>query len=436
MWRLVITLLALSLAACAQKGMMRDTPEECQIKSSLSDKDSLGKECLNNSTVSYKSGNRNFKLHFVEFTDQGHFHSRDQFFAMLERVKNAGGNQDIILYIHGWNNDARPNNSNVIKFTQLLGSISERNRSRTVTGIFVGWRGASIDVELLNKLTFWDRKNVSIEIGRGSVIELIERLRIAGGYGKGSRMISIGHSFGASVLLSATKNELYKAFLPPIDQEGSFYSLLAKVEPIDYLTILVNPAIEATPFLALRDLVEENKRRLQGRIYNQPTGPKVAIFTSESDWAVKYAFPAGRYLSTPLESYQTLERSDRHGNKVHYDEKSMDVRSVGRFEQFQTHRLTTSGASTAADGCVVERQNWATDVLGGQTNEKWVGTFKWSGTTLTHLGNSPAFSPAWVVSVSPDVIDGHGDIWNNRFNCFLEELILVENRPKTPTLFE
>ncbi len=422
MRRFAIVLLLLCLSACAPKDMIRPKAEPCRIQPGQEDKEGRPLQCADRFTIEERGEGYQYTLHFVEFTEQGHFHSRDQLNTVLERIREGGKNQDILLFIHGWNHDARADDRNVLEFRRLLRTVDARNRTRTTTGVFVGWRGASIDAPLLNKITFWERKNVSIEVGRGSLIELIERLRAAGGANPGSRMISIGHSFGASVLLSATKNELYKEFLPAEDQR----TLLVHTKPIDNFTILVNPAIEATPFMALHDLMEENERLRPGT-YGQPVSPKIVVFTSESDWAVKYAFPAGRLLSTPFELHRKLQRMDRTGAHVEFDEYPMDILALGRFDRFQTHRLslTQAGSGKRPGECAAKPQTWAEDVLHHQTGEKWVGDFKWSGTSLQHLGQSPAFAPAWVVNVDPAIIDGHGGIWEGAFNCFLEELVLV-----------
>lgn len=420
--RFVIALFLAFLSACAPTDIIRREAQPCRIQPELEDEDGRPLQCTDRFTLEEQGENYQYTLHFVEFTEQGHFHSRDQLNTVLKRIKEGGKNQDILLFVHGWNHDARASDRNVLKFRRLLRTIDARNRSRTTTGVFVGWRGASIDIPLIDKITFWERKNVSIEVGRGSLIELIERLRAAGGSNPGSRMISIGHSFGASVLLSATKNELYKEFLPADDQKA----LSVQDKPIDNFTILVNPAIEATPFLALHELMEESERNRPGA-YGKPVTPKIVVFTSESDWAVKYAFPAGRLLTTPFESHRKLHRVDRAGSPVTFDEYPMDLFALGRFDQFQTHRLSRvdPGASQVPGECVAEPQSWVEDVLKHQTGEKWVGHFKWSGTLLEHLGKSPAFAPAWVVNVDPKIIDGHGGVWERSFNCFLEELVLV-----------
>lgn len=103
---------------------------------------------------------KDYRLGFVEFDDQGWFWSKEQkpaVEAMIRRETALDSPQHkaaiLVLFVHGWKNNAAYCNSNVNTFktvlTQLnsLETVLSRNEGRnprTVIGIYAGWRGLSI----------------------------------------------------------------------------------------------------------------------------------------------------------------------------------------------------------------------------------------------------------------------------------------------------
>jgi|GEM_PF-6989263 len=74
---------------------------------------------------------------------------------------------------------------------------------RPVLGIYVDWRGEAINGNHwyswpFSQLTLGDRKNTAQNVGNGDVYELLVRLSLLRGANKGSRLVVIGHSFGAA----------------------------------------------------------------------------------------------------------------------------------------------------------------------------------------------------------------------------------------------
>jgi hypothetical protein len=357
-----------------------------------------------------------YQLFTVEFDDKGIFRNRNQLDAVIDGINQYKENVDFVLYVHGWQHNVASDDENLKNFQKILHKLAARNKSRHIVGVFVGWRGETLNVPYIKNLSFWDRKNTSIEVGRGAVYELLELLRLARGKFNNSRLITIGHSFGASVLLSVSKNEVYRDLVPNRDSPE---------KPWDVLTILINPAIEAIHFLPLYELPEE-KARIDSSIYHFAQVPRIAVFTSETDWATKYAFKAGRFFSTLFESHKTIVRKNRNNKDLVLSESQMDIETIGHFKPFVTHELiVTSSGSKEPTTCDALPQSWQGGLLDQTRDERWVGRFKESGTSLAHLGNSPAFSPVWVVRVASDIIPDHGAIWGDRFNCFLEELVLM-----------
>ena len=166
-----------------------------------------------------------FTLGFVEFDDQGDYWSRTQVDTLQQVIVDEARRSDshgilMVVFVHGWKHNAAVCDENVACFREVLQSLYnlERVRSagggsppRRIIGIYVGWRGLSVTPPGLKEVSFWTRKNTAHRVGRGQILELLtsleelrDRLNAAGD--GNSKLISIGHSFGAAVTYSAVSN--------------------------------------------------------------------------------------------------------------------------------------------------------------------------------------------------------------------------------------
>ena len=121
-------------------------------------------------------------LGFVEFDDQGAFWNRTQVMGklndtrgegLLDRLERLAEDEAkykgilMLVFVHGWHHNARHDDDNVRTFREVLRNLqeleneSDDDRRRKVVGVYVGWRGESLRIPLLNALTFWERKNTA-----------------------------------------------------------------------------------------------------------------------------------------------------------------------------------------------------------------------------------------------------------------------------------
>jgi len=135
------------------------------------------------------------------------------------------------------------------------------------------------------------------------------------------------------------------------------------------LVLLVNPAFEAVRYLPVHDLVKE---RGQGSFATNQE-PLFVSVTATNDWATGLAFPAGMAINR-------IEESTRGD-----EEKQALIRTMGHVRWMRTHELSSGG--------------------------------------LRQVQFDPK-NPFWVVSATPDIIDGHNGIWKDAFINFAQGLIL------------
>ncbi|WOJ90615.1 hypothetical protein RZS28_04800 [Methylocapsa polymorpha] len=332
-------------------------------------------------------GNLSYDLGIVEFDDQGVCHYRTQMAAIADKLAEFG-EQDaiIIVFVHGWKHDARSDDDNLAHFSGVLEAAVRREAevaaesqrtARPVFGVFVGWRGMTlysrrflVDTLSLSQLTFWDRQEAGRRVSTGSIRELLGRLRqYRNRQAKdGSRLLVIvGHSFGGMIVYSAVAQSLIEAAATPQGQVTPSFA---------DLVLLVNPAVEAARYLPVHQLVYE-------RSITPPQGlaeaqaPVFVCVTARNDWATGLAFPFGNAFSLLTEKCK-----DRR-------ERQALLNTIGHISWMKTHDLSASGAAPV----------------------------------LTPPRDAAGISPFWVVQATPDVINGHNDIFRPVFLEFLARLL-------------
>jgi len=442
-YSLPLLLLIIFTTGCAPNENYRNDLSLCQYKNPGDCTGSAIQQSANASDEEYQLG-------FVEFDDQGQLRNRQQLTAVLDHFYPIASQQEVLLvsFVHGWHHSAMPDDTNIIEFRNLLSrlaraeAISSRDNGytpRKVLGVYVGWRGDSINLPWVNELTFWDRKNTAHNVGSGGVAEVFLKLEEivnvksaisssavsssanslppenpASSHKNNSRLVVIGHSFGGAIVSTAMHQILTDRFIDS-RRDKSFQG---DANGFGDLVVLINPAFEAIKFSSLYDISQQNCRR-----YFNTQLPKLAILTSESDWATKYAFPAGRFFSTLFETHSTLERHycDENGKQtMQLDEGEAGRKSVGHFETYQTHKLVPSKKilkRTANFKYQSLHKTWL--------KLKPAQTMHFESVELQHLDRTRPKNPYLNIYVDKPLIADHNDIWGDDVVSFIRDMIVI-----------
>jgi hypothetical protein len=387
-----------------------------------------------------------YKLGFVEFDEQGWFWNVKQKEAVEKLVRHEcgiGGNSPsaaiMVLFVHGWKNNAAYDNTNVATFRATLKQLSDlektlsqkENRApRKMIGIYAGWRGLSLKSDYFPPLgmesTFWARKNAAQRVGGyGAMTELmldLAALQSASNQGLSTnssqtKFIIVGHSFGADAVYNAISQILTEKFVNTIKQKPG-----ALLKPLGDQVILLNPAFEAARFYDLEQLARS------ARDYSTNQRPIISVFQSRGDWATQTFFPIGQEIANVFEQ----NRSDL--------QKESTRRSVGWFAPFITHDLdyntnaiadpsvsrpdaaahhhelrTREKLPNAVENIIQQRKLWRSSAT---QNTNYFGNC-----ILTSRSSYEPRNPIVVVSVSTEIIKDHDDIGNPTLINFLQEYI-------------
>ena len=277
-----------------------------------------------------------YELAIVEFDDQGRCYDRGQMDAVAERLEalapydppQAGQDAILVVFVHGWQHNARSDDDNLTAFRALLSETVDYEKSATapgakprpVLGVFVGWRGLS-DYGLGNVVadaTFWDRQAAGQRVAVGSVRELFGRLRHYRNRqqqrGGNPLLVIVGHSFGGMIVFSALAQSLIQAASAPVGQVTPEFA---------DLVLLVNPAVEAARYIPIYDLVTS-------AAFKARTTKQLPVFIcaqAENDQPVGLVFPLGNAGHAITEA------------TIGDLEKWCVTHALGFVPSFRTHRL-------------------------------------------------------------------------------------------------
>jgi len=383
-----------------------------------------------------------YKLGFVEFDDQGWYWNPRQAKAVEEMIREEAGigrsNNSrgivIVVFVHGWKNNAAVNNTNVVMFRSTLAQLNGAELAQTnhvprrIVGVYAGWRGLSATLEPFKELSFWNRKNTAHKVGgAGALTELLvelENLQKAGNKSlppdaPPTELILVGHSFGAAAVYSALSEIVTERFVDTVP-EGR------PLKPLGDQIILLNPAFEASRHFNLNQLAV-----IVGH-YPESQRPVLSIFTSKGDWATHYFFPLGQFFATLFEKNRDAQQ------------RNANLDAVGWFEPFVTHDLiyntnisaealtgrnSTFNPATKAHELHKPNQ-WRASIDNVRAQrEKWrpnnpATTNYFDDSILAPRGNYRPGDPFPVVSVDTKIMKDHDDIANPVIINFLAEYIM------------
>jgi len=290
-----------------------------------------------------------FEVGFLEFSDKGNLFDDNAKKIILEKLdnytkinkKNSG--VIILTFVHGWRHNAAPDDKNLRSFRKALEKISKVEQKkqvkdrRKVFGLYIGWRGLSLHdgLGLTDYLTFWDRKSVAQEVGKGGVTEIFLELDMMAKRNVKNTLLITGHSFGAAVTLSAL-NEILLDRMIRMKYESTDNGSKKFITFGDGV-VLLNPAIEANQIEQLFGMATEIAKLTEDQKIENPQNEKlITIITTSSDLATKLAFYAGQLLDNIFTSHSEIDRSYL---KKKIDERYLDYTAVGHYAPFHTANL-------------------------------------------------------------------------------------------------
>lgn len=377
--------------------------------------------------------NSDYYLGFVEVDDQGVFFNRDQFQNLTCELSSYAKSSGVLIsvFVHGWHHNAKPGDDNINNFKESLITLSQLEQMfaqekgispRKTVGIFIGWRGESIDWDLFSNFTFWERKNTAEEIARRSVLEAflrLEKIRDIPYFipqvsaPQSNRLFIVGHSFGADVVYNALSSIMLERLIGAENKDCS----VELIKGFGDFVFLINPAFESLQYINFLSVLSENNEYCDNQF------PVFSILTSLKDKATKYAFPLGRKISTLLETYRDIEVPGMNGEQI-IDQRNLDTTAIGHEEILFTHFLENYKTDLSSEDELIEDDcNVVRDFRNGWMAEKTEYVLK--DVVLKNTNQFHPKTPYLVIKVDEDIIPDHNDIYAKQVLNFMRRLVVI-----------
>jgi len=406
-----------------------------------------------------------FDLSYIEFDEKGDYWDRRQLGWTAEAIRRASLSEDIVLivYVHGWQNDASTlPGHDVGKFHCLLEHLAEAdNGQHRIFGVYISWRGKSVFggdgwfkdnsiPDLLSKaiffvpheLSFYSRKGAATRVAGMPVTEAIFQSVAAArkgalDHGRQSKTILIGHSFGALLLEKAMAQALAAKMISESNTKSGFTA------PADFM-VLLNSAAES---IYAKEMIDMMRRRMPAGTARREGNeidakhPLIVSITSEADWATGLLFPVGTQLSNTAGTFREYEWDTRYGDSSHNVSQreyftqtpghngrliSYEAKPVVGPPQLPTYQDTETCSPEMLDAL---RRN-LTDSLGGPNGEIRFSTgsagkeTEWQLVPRIPDNLQTAY---WIVHVPKEIMRDHSDIFNENALALMARLFRVSN---------
>ena len=363
-----------------------------------------------------------WELAFVEFKDNGDpwdVRQTNEAVKLIEQAKaDNGGAAIVLVYVHGWKNNANdappPKEKDVEKFKHALNAVakdfsrlSQGGKLPPLVGIYMGWRGGTLNAEPGKTLSYWFRRAVGRRVGRKGLFDSMTRIiDTAKPPGETrTKLIVVGHSFGARLLENAvdeldarnrTEGRMlaWQRSLP--DQPTG---MRAQEPPVD-LVVFVNAATQSSISEKTIKRLKDKKTVFYGSglsaedCKDDPTGeqrrecrpiPLYLAVTSTGDTATRFVLPIANAVIPPAPLPLRL-RAAAFTSRL----RSHEVEEVP-CPPVVPYRCGPSGDREFCFESMRDERRTCYEVKR-----------KSGGSNRT---------PFWAMTVDPRVIKDHGDIW-------------------------
>jgi len=327
-------------------------------------------------------GRNEYSICTVELDDQGVMWDPRQLDWTAEhmgQVISASADGAILfVFVHGWKQDAAwhgGTKGRLALFRQDLERIAHRAASEPdepepapIVGVYLGWRGRSFSIPLLENLTFWNRRVAATRAASIDMLEVLLKIAVTTRHDEPTKLVLMGHSLGGAIVERVLAPALVTAALA--ETTGR------RPAAVDYdLVVLANPASSALDAKRLIRFFERNRVRLvvvdrEGSVA-PARGPLIASINSEVDMVNRVSYPLGMWVN----SFFLRFRRDQPPGEP--SQRRLGIRAAGHELSLVSHE-----ARVTADGRVDLR---------AQPTE----------------GDG---APYWVIRVPDEISGGHSDV--------------------------
>ena len=388
-----------------------------------------------------------YHLAFVEFSDSGEMFDSHELTKAVEEIaaakadaRSLGVQPIVVLFVHGWKNNASDSSGNVWGFRQLLAGFGPQfftstslSREKTpIVGIYLGWRGALVNAPIVEEFTYWDRRHKSQSLPNTHMVDALLKLMQAakGADYSDQKTLSllVGHSFGGAILETALEQTLRDTV-----ENSSDHQLKSPAN----LIVLLNEAQEALRSYPLINSLIKNRdtqdhcspRKVDSAGNKMFEIPTVVSISSTGDYATRAFYPFAQLFVRPFAHLQTFPQPDPLGFT---GERPMFFNTTAHMDKFQSHLLETVVLPPDFDP-----SKQTVDAATPEMKQALAACPPFLDTTWRLSGGSAVHSlmvakpgsnnntPYWVMQMPTTIVPDHSTIFTPVFRNLLISLFLA-----------
>lgn len=412
---------------------------------------------------------RIYSLSFVEFGNDGHFRNQQQLDEALTAIDRADQRSNhhalIVVFIHGWKNNAGQTNNNVLDFRRQLNRIAREVCGANadtcgVAGIYFGWNGDQVKQEwgTLRQASIFNRRGVARQVAKGEIgqglLKVMKHVK-EGQDHEGNLSVVVGHSFGGLILEAAITDKMREVGRQLSSQikrgtNVEFYTSPLLRELAD-LIVLINaaaPAVEAVNLLAeYRQELQRVHFLMRSREPNcapndtrqdckSLSHPLLLAVSSESDLATSLLLPISeRIAPSKLKLNPGVEEQLPKG----LDTKKLTSSAAAHTPQLHSHQLVECDGADCSP-CLkrdkyyipIRIQKLPAFARGNETRKDMPLNYCLERRDFTAWNQTPF----WIFNLPTKIVPDHSEIFTDRFTdfltAFLPPLVTVKSATAAP----
>ena len=422
------------------------------------------------------------ELAIIEFDDQGEFWRPQQLDDTLKLISSStfhdadhpqdpDRNQEalVVVFVHGWKNNASPDNEkkrNLGSFKKVLVRLAleekrrateEKAKGRPVVGVYLSWSGRTLNVPVLDNITYFGRKNAAERVARVSFSHAIYRIisTVKGNRAKHrgnpkSVVAVVGHSFGGLIV----ENTLLRSLTIETNDFSEFAA---------DLVVLVNPANEAIlarQFVGALKNAPPRVLELEGHRISEPL---IVSVRSQTDNATGIVFQMGNslkgiskrmhryhdegpglssqwyyYTHTPGYTSEEAELYSHHlvcpfspqapiCERAPETSAEYESKMRGQLEAMRRGKQKTIFPPPAIELGPCKREREAASQLECIERLSFIGATTGQVYTIDHDQESANQTGYWILQLPPTIVASHSDIFNSELASLLSAFINLKD---------
>lgn len=379
------------------------------------------------------------QMGYVEVDDMGELQDFRQLAAVTKEIKEESKKAKglrVILFVHGWNNNAEPGSASLESFKKVLMSLQDaqdEDGGGKIFGVFIGWRGQTMKMGSMY-LDFFHRYQGGHRAGTGAGTDAIyEVAATAKKANEKNVVILCGHSFGGMLLEDAISQPT-RARLAEAHAKGTNTLDSRDIMPAD-MVILINEAQHA---VKARQLVSALRDRQVG--VGDKDLPWIVSITSQTDVDTGSRFPfgvtLGRWLP-PLNLFDTTVSGEYRKDETAPNAGSQSEaasHTAGHFQPLHSHVVTyidkiLPEKRLNSKLIVLKEQALLWHIMVNlkprQHDQSIIFHCSEGNYKIERVPQEGAFNttPYWIMSVPKEIIANHTDIWTPQATGLVTALI-------------